>query len=166
MFLTIGLVPMLVSTVAFLPKTRVPWPLPVDYGKRRHQSLDENLLRKQRAWQRRLSDMCCLSLSLHLYDDGSCLYPPSHVTAGFLCRGRCGEASAPILPLLAHDEATIVCGYGHVARCPRAARGRHGNAPGRSGSLVTFRVFRLSHVDYKRRSENKLEEEEEEEEEA
>lgn len=55
MFLTIGLVPMLVSTVAFLPKTRVPWPLPVDYGKRRHQSLDENLLRKQRAWQRRLS---------------------------------------------------------------------------------------------------------------
>ena len=55
MFLTIGLVPMLVSTVAFLPKTRVPWPLPANYGKRRNQSLDENLLRKQRAWQRRLS---------------------------------------------------------------------------------------------------------------
>ncbi|KAK7088690.1 hypothetical protein V1264_022582 [Littorina saxatilis] len=56
MFLTIGLVPMLVSTVAFLPKTRIPWPLPAHYGKRRNQSLDENLLRKQRAWQRRLSE--------------------------------------------------------------------------------------------------------------
>ncbi|KAK7499057.1 hypothetical protein BaRGS_00009604, partial [Batillaria attramentaria] len=56
MFLTIGLVPMLVSTVAFLPKTRVPWPLPANYGKRRNQSLDENMLRKQRAWQRRLSE--------------------------------------------------------------------------------------------------------------
>ncbi|KAL8575811.1 hypothetical protein ACOMHN_014816 [Nucella lapillus] len=56
MFLTIGLVPMLVSTVAFLPKTRVPWPLPNNYGQRRQQSLDENLLRKQRAWQRRLSE--------------------------------------------------------------------------------------------------------------
>ena len=55
MFLTSGLVPMLVSTVAFLPKTRVPWPLPANYGKRRNQSLDETLLRKQRAWQRRLS---------------------------------------------------------------------------------------------------------------
>ncbi|XP_025088945.1 solute carrier family 43 member 3-like isoform X2 [Pomacea canaliculata] len=62
MFLTIGLVPMLVSTVAFLPKTRVPWPLPVDYGKRRHQSLDENLLRKQRAWQRRLSEAGAVKL--------------------------------------------------------------------------------------------------------
>ncbi|CAG5120757.1 unnamed protein product, partial [Candidula unifasciata] len=56
MFLTIGIVPMLVSTVAFLPKTRIPWPLPADYGKRRNQSLDEAMLRKQRAWQRRLSE--------------------------------------------------------------------------------------------------------------
>ncbi|XP_041349430.1 solute carrier family 43 member 3-like [Gigantopelta aegis] len=57
MFLTIGIVPILVSTVAFLPKTRIPWPLPLDYQKRRNQSLDESLLRKQRAWQRRMSEV-------------------------------------------------------------------------------------------------------------
>ncbi|CAL1543572.1 unnamed protein product [Lymnaea stagnalis] len=57
MFLTIGIVPILVSTVAFLPKTRIPWPLPADYGKRRNQSLDEAMLRKQRAWQRRMSEV-------------------------------------------------------------------------------------------------------------
>ncbi|XP_048251805.1 equilibrative nucleobase transporter 1-like [Haliotis rufescens] len=56
MFLTIGIVPMLVSTIAFLPKTKIPWPLPLDYGKRRNQSLDETMLRKQRAWQRRMSE--------------------------------------------------------------------------------------------------------------
>ncbi|XP_035827177.1 solute carrier family 43 member 3-like [Aplysia californica] len=55
MFLTIGIVPLLVSTIAFLPKTCVPWPLPDDYGKRRNQSLDEAMLRKQRTWQRRMS---------------------------------------------------------------------------------------------------------------
>jgi hypothetical protein len=55
MFLTIGLVPMLITTVAFLPKTRVPWPLPANYGRRRAHSLDESTLRKERGWQRRLS---------------------------------------------------------------------------------------------------------------
>ena len=55
MFLAIGIVPLLVSTVAFLPKSKVPWPLPSNYGERRQCSLDENTLRKQRAWQRRLS---------------------------------------------------------------------------------------------------------------
>ncbi|KAK6191320.1 hypothetical protein SNE40_003042 [Patella caerulea] len=57
MFLTIGIVPLLVSTIAFLPKSRIPWPLPADYGKRRNQSLDETMLRKQRAWQRRMSEV-------------------------------------------------------------------------------------------------------------
>ncbi|XP_033747020.1 solute carrier family 43 member 3-like [Pecten maximus] len=33
MFLTIGVVPILVSTIAFLPKSRIPWPLPAGYGK-------------------------------------------------------------------------------------------------------------------------------------
>jgi hypothetical protein len=32
MFMTMGVVPILVSTIAFLPKTKVPWPLPADYG--------------------------------------------------------------------------------------------------------------------------------------
>ncbi|KAJ8312384.1 hypothetical protein KUTeg_009757 [Tegillarca granosa] len=34
MFLTIGVIPILVSTIAFLPKSRIPWPLPASYGKR------------------------------------------------------------------------------------------------------------------------------------
>lgn len=32
MFLTIAIVPILVSTIAFLPKSRIPWPLPATYG--------------------------------------------------------------------------------------------------------------------------------------
>ncbi|XP_062590493.1 equilibrative nucleobase transporter 1-like isoform X1 [Saccostrea cucullata] len=35
MFLTIAIVPILVSTIAFLPKSRIPWPLPVTYGTNR-----------------------------------------------------------------------------------------------------------------------------------
>ena len=31
MFMTIGLVPMLIGTIAFLPKRRVPWPVPNNY---------------------------------------------------------------------------------------------------------------------------------------
>ncbi|XP_059144273.1 equilibrative nucleobase transporter 1-like [Physella acuta] len=82
MFLTIGIVPMLVSTVAFLPKTRIPWPLPADYGKRRNQSLDEAMLRKQRAWQRRMSEDLDPDLDPHMYPDSSPLTDYASTEAG------------------------------------------------------------------------------------
>ncbi|KAK3084936.1 hypothetical protein FSP39_021657 [Pinctada imbricata] len=40
MFLTIAIVPILVSTIAFLPKSRIPWPLPAFYGKRNRMGTD------------------------------------------------------------------------------------------------------------------------------
>ncbi|KAH9525235.1 hypothetical protein Btru_000767, partial [Bulinus truncatus] len=87
MFLTIGIVPMLVSTVAFLPKTRIPWPLPADYGKRRNQSLDETLIRKQRAWQRRMSEDLDPDLEPQLFPDSSHLTDYDSTEAGVVrCR--------------------------------------------------------------------------------
>ena len=35
MFLTVSIVPLLIGTIAFLPKTRIPWPLPEHYRERR-----------------------------------------------------------------------------------------------------------------------------------
>jgi len=32
MFVTIGIVPVLISTIAMLPRSRIPWPLPANYG--------------------------------------------------------------------------------------------------------------------------------------
>ncbi|XP_064612402.1 equilibrative nucleobase transporter 1-like [Liolophura sinensis] len=56
MFLTISIVPLLVSTIAFLPKIRIPWPLPANYGKKRGVQVDELVLRQQQmAWQRKMS---------------------------------------------------------------------------------------------------------------
>ncbi|KAL5016067.1 hypothetical protein ScPMuIL_005656 [Solemya velum] len=55
MFLTIGVVPILVSTIAFLPKSRIPWPLPADYGKSHFTPTNRATLKMQRAWQRRIS---------------------------------------------------------------------------------------------------------------
>ncbi|KAI8782416.1 solute carrier family 43 member 3 [Biomphalaria glabrata] len=87
MFLTIGIVPMLVSTVAFLPKTHIPWPLPADYGKRRNQSLDENLIRKQRAWQRRMSEDLDPDIDPQMFPDSSQLTDYDSTEAGMVrCR--------------------------------------------------------------------------------
>ena len=35
MFLTVGIVPVIVGTIAFLPKSRIPWPLPENYSEGR-----------------------------------------------------------------------------------------------------------------------------------
>ena len=35
MFLTVGIVPIIVGTIAFLPKSRIPWPLPENYNEGR-----------------------------------------------------------------------------------------------------------------------------------
>ncbi|KAL4223527.1 hypothetical protein ACF0H5_016998 [Mactra antiquata] len=51
MFTTIGIVPVLISTIAMLPKSRIPWPLPAEYGKGR----GANSADKSKALQRRMS---------------------------------------------------------------------------------------------------------------
>ncbi len=35
MFFTVGIVPVIVGTIAFLPKSRIPWPLPENYSENR-----------------------------------------------------------------------------------------------------------------------------------
>ncbi|GFS13453.1 solute carrier family 43 member 3 [Elysia marginata] len=101
MFLTIGIVPLLVSTVAFLPKTRIPWPLPADYGKRRNKSLDEDILRKQRAWQRRMSEEPDLDLAPHLFPDSS----PFTEANG----GRCRKPPPEFVPPATQSLFVVSC---------------------------------------------------------
>ncbi|KAL3858362.1 hypothetical protein ACJMK2_012955 [Sinanodonta woodiana] len=55
MFITVGVVPILVSSIAFLPKSRVPWPLPADYGKNRYRGMEKDYHSQPNAWQRRIS---------------------------------------------------------------------------------------------------------------
>ncbi|XP_045171505.2 equilibrative nucleobase transporter 1-like isoform X1 [Mercenaria mercenaria] len=55
MFTTIGIVPVLISTIAMLPRSRIPWPLPAEYGKSRRMNHAEDKYAKAKAWQRRIS---------------------------------------------------------------------------------------------------------------
>ncbi|RUS77784.1 hypothetical protein EGW08_014448, partial [Elysia chlorotica] len=112
MFLTIGIVPLLVSTVAFLPKTRVPWPVPANYGKGRNKSLDENLLRKQRAWQRRMSEEPELDLAPHLFPDP---YPFTEVTGG-----RCRKPPPDFSPVAGQSLFVLSCLWFGVQRLQEA----------------------------------------------
>ncbi|GFO08638.1 solute carrier family 43 member 3 [Plakobranchus ocellatus] len=113
MFLTIGIVPLLVSTVAFLPKTRIPWPLPADYGKRRNKSLDEDMLRKQRAWQRRMSEEPDLDLAPHLFPDSS---PLTEAPGG----GRCRKPPPDFTPLAAQSLFVVSALWFGVQRLQEA----------------------------------------------
>lgn len=49
MFVTIGIVPVLISTIAMLPRSRIPWPLPANYGKGKGDEC------KPKNWNRRMS---------------------------------------------------------------------------------------------------------------
>ncbi|XP_052802867.1 equilibrative nucleobase transporter 1-like [Mya arenaria] len=49
MFISIGFVPVLISTIAMLPRSRIPWPLPANYGKSKGMESDP------KAWRRRIS---------------------------------------------------------------------------------------------------------------
>lgn len=57
MFTTIGIVPVLISTIAMLPKSRIPWPLPAEYGTNRRVNHTEDKHAKAKAWQRRSSGL-------------------------------------------------------------------------------------------------------------
>ncbi|XP_063397408.1 equilibrative nucleobase transporter 1-like [Mytilus trossulus] len=60
MFMTMGVVPILVSTIAFLPKTKVPWPLPADYGDGRSVAGGSSTRHRQSASED--GRKCCLNL--------------------------------------------------------------------------------------------------------
>ena len=66
MFMAVGIVPILVSTIALLPKSRIPWPLPADYGQGRHSGYSKD--DTSRDWHRRMSSFVLAMLShTHYY---------------------------------------------------------------------------------------------------
>ncbi|XP_064648415.1 equilibrative nucleobase transporter 1-like isoform X2 [Lineus longissimus] len=53
MFITVSIIPFLIGTIALLPKGRIPWPLPEDYGRRRASATNGYLMRANRGSQKR-----------------------------------------------------------------------------------------------------------------
>ncbi|KAH3888347.1 hypothetical protein DPMN_012380 [Dreissena polymorpha] len=56
MLISVGFVPILISTIVMLPRSRIPWPLPVGYGKNRGTELQGTQSVKGKGWKRRISD--------------------------------------------------------------------------------------------------------------
>lgn len=59
MIICIGIVPVLISTIAMLPRSRIPWPLPANYGENKGaEAIDSH----SKTWNRRISGRFLLSV--------------------------------------------------------------------------------------------------------
>ena len=55
MFLAVGMVPVLISTIALLPRSRIPWPLPLDYGESTYSNNMKEDKYSSHDWKRQIS---------------------------------------------------------------------------------------------------------------